>query len=448
MNIRELVDENGTTQSKIIFAAEEIYRQEMERIFGRCWLFLTHEGQIPNPGDFQQTTMGEESVVVVRGQDGKVRAFLNTCSHRGNKVCFAEAGTAKSFQCNYHGWAYGTDGKLVSVPLEANVFREKFDRSKLGLRPVAQVDSYGGFVFGCLDPEAPPLREYLGEMAWYLDTFSADGGLELLGPPLKSVLHCNWKVPSENFACDVYHVGWTHVAALKLLNGPLSQAAGNVGLPPDPLGVQITTKHGHGFGAIWESATTLHRKRDFEHWIVERQPAVTEKLGAMRGRLYNAHWNATIFPNCSFLYGTNVWKMWHPRGPGEVEVWTWVIVEKSMPKELKRRIQRETIRTFGTAGTFESDDGQNFGACSETAKGRTAGRGRVTNLMGASHDARHPELPGLVADHNYSELSARGFYRFWREIMDAESWKDVPKGDGWIDEMLPAEAPLAAGAAR
>jgi phenylpropionate dioxygenase-like ring-hydroxylating dioxygenase large terminal subunit len=126
VNMRELVDDNGTTQSKVIFASEEIYRQEIERIFGRCWLFLTHESQIPNPGDFQQTTMGEDSVVVVRGQDGKVRAFLNTCSHRGNKVCFAEAGNTKSFQCNYHGWAYGTDGKLVNVPLEANVFREKF----------------------------------------------------------------------------------------------------------------------------------------------------------------------------------------------------------------------------------------------------------------------------------------------------------------------------------
>lgn len=443
-----LVDISGTTQSKQIFADPDIYKTELERVFGRCWLFLAHDCQIPNPGDFTTTYMGEDSVIVVRGKDGTVRAFLNTCSHRGNKVCFAEAGNAKSFQCNYHGWSYGTDGKLLSVPLESQIYRDQFERSRLGLRAVPQVDSHGGFIFGCLDPEAPPLLEYLGDMAWYMDTFSTGGGLELLGPPLKSVLHCNWKIPAENFACDVYHVGWTHVAALKLLNGPLSQAAGNVALPPDPLGIQITSKHGHGFGAIWDTATTLHRKPDFENWIKARLPEVTETLGAERGRLFNAHWDATIFPNCSFLYGTNVWKMWHPRGPEEIEVWTWTMVEKNMPTELKRRIQKETIRTFGTAGTLESDDGQNFGACTATGKGRAAGKGRVTNIMGAGRDGRHPKFPGLVADNNYSELAARGFYRFWREIMEAESWKDVPKGEGWIDELLPTEERLAAGASR
>lgn len=444
----DLVDISGRTQSKTIFADPAIYEAEMERIFGRCWLFLTHECQIPNPGDFATTYMGDDAVIVVRGRDRRIRAFLNTCSHRGNKVCFAEAGNAKSFVCNYHGWAYATDGALVSVPLEKDAFHDDIDKSKLGLRAVPKVESHGGFVFGCMDPEAPSLLEYLGDMAWYMDTFSTGGGLELLGPPLKSVLHCNWKIPAENFACDVYHVGWTHVAALKLLNGPLSQAAGNVALPPDPLGVQVTTKHGHGFGAIWESATTLHRKPDFESWIRARRPEVTEKLGTMRGRLFNAHWDATIFPNCSFLYGTNVWKMWHPRGPQQIEVWTWAIVERDMPKALKRTIQKEVIRTFGTAGTLESDDGQNFGACTETGRGRVAGRGRVVNLMGTGHADRHPELPGLIGDNNYSELSARGFYRFWRELMAAKSWKDVPKGDGWIDELVPREERLVAEGGR
>jgi len=99
------------------------------------------------------------------------------------------------------------------------------------------------------------------------------------------------------------------------------------------------------------------------------------------------------------------------------------------------------LRTFRTAGTFESDDGQNFGGCTSTGKGRFAGKGRVTNIMGTGHDGRHAELPGLVADNNYSELSARGFYRFWREIMAATSWSEVPKGDGWIDELVPAEEP-------
>src|SRR5438128_1344740 len=110
MDLTRLVDTQDASQQKTIFADEEIYRLEMERVFGRCWLFLAHESQIPNPGDFFSTYMGEDAVIVVRGQDGKVRAFLNTCSHRGNKVTFAESGNTKTFTCNYHGWCYATDG--------------------------------------------------------------------------------------------------------------------------------------------------------------------------------------------------------------------------------------------------------------------------------------------------------------------------------------------------
>lgn len=428
MDFRQLVDHRKGTQRKSIFWDEDIYRQELQCVFGRSWLFLAHESQIPNPGDFFCTYMAEDAVIVVRGQDHKVRAFLNTCSHRGNRVCFAESGNTKSFTCNYHGWCYGLDGSLVNIPLQREAYHDRIDRSRLGLRPVPKVESFAGFVFGCLDPDAPSLREYLGELAWYMEFF-ATRGMELLGPPLKSILHCNWKVPAENFACDVYHVGWTHVAALKLLDGPLSAAAGNTGLPPDPLGIQVSTRYGHGFGAIWESATTLHRGHAFDDYLKHHQKEISETLGEWRAKLYRAHWDTTIFPNCSFLYGTNTWKVWHPRGPHETEVWTWTLVEKEMPASLKRTIQKEAIRTFGTAGTFESDDGQNFYGCTFTGQGEAARKGNVTNQMGNGRGVPHPELPGLVADNNYSELSARGFYRFWSEIMSAANWLEIRAND-------------------
>lgn len=439
MDLDTLIDQREATQGKAVFWDEEIYKLEVQRVFGRCWLFLAHECQIPNSGDFFTTYMGEDSVIVVRGQDMKIRAFLNTCSHRGNKVCFAESGNAKSFTCNYHGWNYGTDGTLQNIPLQKDAYHERIERQKLGLRAVPKVESYAGFVFGCLDPGAPPLLDYLGEMKWYMDAITSRG-LELLGPPLKSILHCNWKIPAENFACDVYHVGWTHVAALKLLDGPLSAAAGNVALPPMPLGIQVSTRFGHGFGAIWDTATTLHRGGEFDEYLISHLPEIRSNLGEWRAKLYRAHWDATIFPNCSFLYGTNVWKMWHPKGPHETEVWTWAIVEKDMPAELKRRVQKEALRTFGTAGTFESDDGQNFWGCTFTGRGPTARKGRVTNNMGLGHEGKHPEIPGLVADNNYSELSARGFYRFWAETMKAPDWSAIRRNDStWMEKAQEGE---------
>lgn len=437
MDIAKIVDIRPGLQSKRIFWDEDIYRLELERIFGRCWLFLTHESEIPNPGDFFCTYMGEDPVIVVRSRGGKLYAFLNTCTHRGNQLCFAESGNAKTFTCNYHGYCFGNDGKLVSVPFEKEAYHNRIDKAELGLRAVAKVESFAGFVFGCFDPEAPSLREYLGDLTWYLESFTARSGMELLGPPLKSVLHCNWKVPAENFVCDTYHVGWTHAAALKVMGGPLSALIGNAQLPPDPLGLQVSTRHGHGFALLWDAATSLHRPQDYEAFIREHQPEVARHLGELRGKLYAGHWDATIFPNCSFLYGTNVWKVWHPKGPHECEVWTWVMVEKDMPPDLKRKIQKEAIYTFGTAGVFESDDGQNFSGCTNTNRGPVARGGIMNGSMGIGHEGPRPDMPGVIGDNNVGECASRGFYRFWTETLGASTWDGIRKNDehwmeGWV----------------
>jgi 3-phenylpropionate/trans-cinnamate dioxygenase alpha subunit len=426
MDVRDLIDVSSGVQKKRIYWDEELYRLELERIFARSWLFLVHESEIAKPGDFFSTYMGEDSVVVTRTQSGELKAFVNSCMHRGNQVCNAESGNTKSFTCSYHGWTYGLDGSLQVVPLEREAYHNLLDKGQLGMRPVPKVESFAGFVFGCFDPEAPPLREYLGEMAWYLETFTARGGAELLGPPLKSVLHCNWKIPAENFACDSYHVGWTHAAALKVAGGPLASMIGNSGLP-EGTGIQIASRYGHGFGVIWDSATALHRGNAYANFIKERTPEVIAKLGEVRGRLYQAHWDATLFPNCSFLYGTNIWKVWHPRGPHECEVWSWTLVEKDMPAELKRSIQKEALRTFGTAGTFEADDGQNLHGCTETARGIIGQQGLMQGMMGIDRDGSSRDLPGTIGDNNVSETTLRNFYKFYSEILQAPDWNEIKR---------------------
>src|SRR5712691_8857021 len=210
-DITGLVDTERGLISRRIFIEPEIYEREMQQIFARSWLYLCPDGQLPRPGDFFTSYMGEDPVLVVRDSDGKVHAFLNVCRHRGNRLCRADTGNAASFTCAYHGWTYGNDGRLTGVPYLKDAYHGELQRENWGLVPVAQLDSYKGLLFATFDPEAPSLRDYLGEMAWYLD----------------------------NFGGDAYHVPWSHLSAVK------TAFSTGVTTKPNATGHMVSPGNGH-----------------------------------------------------------------------------------------------------------------------------------------------------------------------------------------------------------
>src|SRR6201994_3545727 len=151
-----LVDVKTGQISREIFVNEAIYAEEQEKIFARGWLFMGHESQSPNPGDYGAARMGEEPVILCRHRAGAVHVFLNSCRHRGMKVCRYDDGNTTVFTCPYHGWSYGTDGALVGVPFFREAYHSELDRTKYRLVEVAQLCCYKGTVWANWDAAAPP----------------------------------------------------------------------------------------------------------------------------------------------------------------------------------------------------------------------------------------------------------------------------------------------------
>ena len=166
--ISELVNRDASLISRRCWTDQGVYELEKRGIFGRAWLFLGHESQIRQPGDFVQAYMCETPIILSRGQDLQVHANINSCSHRGLPVCRADHGNTRRFICPYHNWSYSVEGELVTIPQES-ALGTKPDKSALGLKRVPRVESWRGLIFGSFDPGIIPLEEYLGDMRFYLN---------------------------------------------------------------------------------------------------------------------------------------------------------------------------------------------------------------------------------------------------------------------------------------
>ena len=416
-----LVDCDSGLINRRIYIEQDIYEQELERIFARCWLFLCHESQVPNPGDFFSTYMGEDPVVVVRDSDGRLHAFLNVCRHRGNRLCRADTGNAASFTCAYHGWTYGNDGRLIGVPDFDDAYHGKLSMEEWGLVPVAQLDDYKGLLFATFDPTAPSLNDYLADMTWYLDFLvdRREGGGEVVGAVHKWLIPCNWKFAADNFAGDQYHTQWSHRSAATVGIGRRADKR------PAGKGYAISPGNGHGISAQTAPIDDDQPVPGLSGYSDQIFPEMERRLGPERaGKLWPIAGN--IFPTCSILWANRnrMIRVWHPRGPEQTAVWSWCIVDKAAPKEVKEASAREYIRTFGPGGGFEQDDSENWQGCTRSCRGVVARRYPNNIQMGIGREGQGDAFPG-THDSNPSDTNLRSFYRRWGDLMDAEHWDSI-----------------------
>ncbi|WP_141335510.1 Rieske 2Fe-2S domain-containing protein [Paenibacillus sp. tmac-D7] len=352
----------------------EIFELEIEKIFSKTWCFLAHESELKEHGSYVTRYIGNDPILVTRTRTGEIKAFLNSCTHRGAKLCTADYGNSKNLTCPYHGWTFNPDGELIGVTAGNRIYGEEMVKDEWALRPVPKLDRYAGLIFGNLDSNASSLDEYLGELKWYLDILVSrtDGGMEVLGAPQRWVVNTNWKVTAENFCADSYHALTSHRSTVEMGISPdfVSQAG---------FGYQLSLNNGHGLNLVLtppEVEGPKYQGLPEELWPMFERNLNPDQLQFLENLQVHV---GNCFPNLSWVSipqstgGDSIttflnMRVWRPIGPDSIEICSWVMIDKEANEEYKKEASRAYIISFGPGGTLEEDDTEIWTRITESSK--------------------------------------------------------------------------------
>lgn len=411
-----------------VFCDDKVFRAEMERIFTRNWVFVAHDSEIRNKGDFVQRKIGLDQVIVIRDETGKVNVLLNHCAHRGTEVCHEDQGNATHFRCPYHGWVYKINGEFSSAPHFKDAYPGPLDAKKWGLRRAPRVEAIHGFIFACLTEDVKPLREYLGDAAKVMDAIFGLhlDGMRAIAPPERFTVRADWKSGSENFCGDAYHVSTAHVSA------------GLSDFIPDVRQVSVIARGldvGNANSFIAHEITQWGPM--FEYWAYPKE--IVEKFDfsqidpEMRELIRKSPPTiGTIFPNFSYLrfpqpavagsrpYPFTSIRMWQPVAPGVMELWNWQFEYACVDEETTRESYLAGVFGFGSGGIFEQDDTAVWEGIAKAASSPwNRKEGALLHYQQKRIDP-NPDWkgPGKFYDNIYGERLQEGFWRRWLKEMN------------------------------
>lgn len=438
MQDSNLVDPDRGIVSRQIFVDQGLYAAELEKVFTRAWLFVGHESQIPEPGDFFTSRMGEESVILVRDKAGTVHVLLNSCRHRGMKVCRYESGNTDLFTCPYHAWAYDTNGALRGIPHDKAIYDGGLDRDAWSLVHVARMAIYKGTVWATWDAGAPDFETYMGDALVHLDMAldcrdGRPGGSEVIGLH-KWVFPANWKFAAENFLGDTYHNA-SHRSVDLIGIGPSAQA-GVKGRRDNELEraqhVWVSFPQGHGVHSAVKPAEHAYIEAfqddpDIEAYFRHCYEERTRRHG-IKARLMP--FVGTLFPNTSYHGGQpRGLCAWHPHSATETEAWRFFLVDADAPGAVKDFLRRYYMRYSGPAGMTEQDDMENWLYATASSTGTVARRYAFNYQQSLGETRINPTVNGLEVRGEVatqiSEHMARGFYRRWDTYMRDGTWEEL-----------------------
>lgn len=418
-----------------VYTDPAIFELEMARLWGRAWIFVGHDSQIPTPGDFITTRMGREPVIVTRARDGAIHVLFNRCSHRGTRVCNEASGRAARFRCPYHGWTYAADGRLVGVPLGRS-YPDGFDLKdpNLGLARPARVETYRGFVFATLSADGPGLSDWLGPAASIIDDLcdrSPEGRVEVTGGVHKHVIHANWKLQLENLN-DLAHPAFVHessIAAAAPVEDADSLTPDDImkanGAPNDFLdraGVWAYP-HGHSFiGGLPVERTVSDRAMADYRAAMEaaRGKERTDEILAV-----NRH-QGILYPSVTIQAFFQQIKVLHPVAVDRTEIYVYPVRLVGAPDEFLEVAIRFLDTVNAPSSMILTDDLEVY-ARTQASFGSP---GRDWILLANGADADRPDNRGGWQAPGTSELPMRNQFAAWRELMrDAPDAPPVEAAD-------------------
>ena len=409
-----------------VYIDPEIFRLEIDRIFARAWNYLCHESQLSDPGDYLTTEIAGNPVIVIRHEDSTIKALYNRCAHRGAKVLENTQGNARVLSCIYHGWRYGTDGELLSIPCRDNYRNTDVENNQTHYRlPEIRSESYRGFIFANLSHHAPALSDYLGGARRALDNMidrSPEGRIEAVRGSFRAVYRNNWKIYLENLHDGMHplHVHQSSIAASRAQIDSIEKTSGKT----LPLALQLMQANAQGYREMEELEVTCYEHghsdmRGFRNPDTAADPAYRDYLDRHQASYgeeksaeilnMNLH-NVNFYPGASahprFLQMRVIRPLAVDRTAIEISVFRW----KGAPEEINRKniIYANTIHS--PSSLIKSDDLEAYRRVQEGL--HSSGREWISQ-----HSLFDPDTEVVSPQSALSEQYIRNQYQAWLACM-------------------------------
>ncbi len=424
-------DEGVFRVHRDVFASADLYELERAFIFERTWNFLTAESQVAKPNDFATAWIARTPVIVTRDGDGRVNAFLNVCRHKGARIVGAEQGNARYLVCPYHGWSYDCAGKNHAIKDRgAAHYPASFDGESHDLLPLPRVESYRGMIFGSLNPDVPPLAEFLGEMRVFLDLAMDQGphGMEFVPGRVAYTYRGNWKLQLDN-GVDPYHLTSTHLSFIGI-QGRRRAGEGNLDARQFDWAKRARREAGvfcfpYGHSVFWTDQPEAE-KRPIYPTIDE----VRGRVGEVRAEWMLRARNIQVFPNLQIADAmTLMLRTFRPLAVDRTEMRSYCLAPIGEKPELRAWRLRQFEDFFNPTGLATPDDTIVYEDCQRgmNAEGMSFlqgyARGMTALTPGGNEPARHlgiaPEASAVGTFETGPETQFHPAYREWRRLMQA-----------------------------